>query len=80
VRLGVTTREAPERERVVHLSKDAAEQVHRLEEALQLVLDKVRTNGSNDVHLAALARLADRLMGMEVSTPSAESKRREPNE
>ncbi|MBC8066448.1 MAG: hypothetical protein H7Y17_16570, partial [Chlorobia bacterium] len=62
LRIGVTTREYPERERVIHLNAESSKEADRLERALQIVLDKAGTDGSNDVHLAAIARLADRLM------------------
>jgi hypothetical protein len=72
MRIGITTRESAERERVVHVSAAAAKEVDRLERALQHVLDSVPSNGFGDLHLAALARLAEKLMGSHA--PQSEAK------
>jgi hypothetical protein len=72
VRIGITTRESAERERVVHVSAAAAKEVDRLERALQHVLDSTPINGFGDLHLAALARLAEKLIGSHA--PESEAK------
>lgn len=73
-RIGVASREHPERERVVHVEAEAEAELEKIERALRKALDSVTTNGSSDIQLAALARLAQRLIEPEPPNGAAKHK------
>lgn len=62
IRIGIVTRTEPEQERVILLPAGSLTDVSRLEHALEKVIDKAGTNGRKEIALAALAKLAQRLL------------------
>lgn len=62
VRIGVTTADAADVERVVRLTKKQSEQVDKVEAEIENALKCVTSTDKNDIRLAALARVAKRLL------------------
>jgi len=62
VRIAITTRDAPELERVVRVPAHCRREVDRLETAIQKLIDKSGADAQSAVALAALARVTKRLL------------------
>jgi hypothetical protein len=62
VRIGVTTSDQPERERVVHVPPASQGDVNRLEALLHGAIKQAGINGHKDLALAALARVTQKLL------------------
>jgi hypothetical protein len=62
MRIGITTRDAPELERVVRIPLQSQADVARLEQAIYKLVEKAGSNGQVDVALAALARVTQKLI------------------
>jgi len=62
VRLGVTSRDAKEVERVVRIPAESRPAVDRVHRALRSALEEANANGGNEVAVAALAKLAQEIL------------------
>ncbi len=62
MRIGITTRDAPELERVVRIPLQSQADVARLEQAIYKLVEKAGSSGQVDVALAALARVTQKLI------------------
>ena len=61
-RIGITTRQSPELERVIRVPERCAAEVDRLENAVEEALRQAGVNGHVDLAMAALVRLTRRML------------------
>ena len=61
-RIGITTRQAPELERVIRVPERCAAEVNRLEHVVEDALARAGVNGHVDLAMAALARVTRRML------------------
>jgi len=61
-RIGITTRTQPEQERVIFLPPESLADISQLEDTLQQAIQKAGSNDRKEITLAAIARLAQRLL------------------
>ena len=62
IRIGITRRNDPERERVIHMSPTNANEVRRIETLIESTLERGVSLSNKEVTLAALARVVEKLL------------------
>ncbi len=67
IRIGTTTPNKPEQERVVTLTLTVEEQANRVEREIEKILDKLDTDNNPEFRLAVLARMSQKLMQQQES-------------